>query len=450
MDLLSALWPYLMGALVGWMASWGLAHRFKYATDSAKTIKVEKLVEKIVEVDNPELIDRLAQVESLIGDYEDQILALRADQVELASASTEPPELLARIADLEATNATYEVELSDLRAGKPSSKAGKPAEKEVEKVVEKVIEIDRPELLARLAELEKSLQASEKALETLSGVQPATGKIEKLADDLPAVTPARTKKPAAAKTTGRNARTKASATPPVKKAKAAKNTTARRDESQLPLPVEHTAEPTETEIKPKKTAEPLKKAPVQKTQVQIKPDQVAKKPALTAAARKAERPPDEAQIRDNSPEPADLSPAATNAGKAQAADSSNLRPLAESSTDRASGILNGSDIDWAAARSLGFKFRDPGDKADFSYVEGIGPKISSLLQEAGISSYRQLEITSSKAIRDILDRAGPRYRLADPGTWPQQAGMIADSRWQDLKDWKEQLKHGKLTEDTKA
>lgn len=459
MDLLSALWPYLLGALVGWMASWGLAHRFKYATDSAKTIKVEKLVEKVVEVDNPELIDRLAEVENLITDYEDQILALRADQVALESASSERPELLARIAELEANIVAYEAELSDLRTAKPpAGKAGKSTDKIVEKVVEKIVEVDRPELLARLAELETKLETSEKEREAALSARPITDQTEKLADNVSPLRQATPNKIEAENSAGKTATAKSPATKTTraaKRAKSAKDTTTGRDESQLPLPVEQVAEPADEvpevtknaggTVKTEKTTEP-RKAPRKRK----KPAQAATKKVLTAAARQAERSDETVQARETLPESTDHDPAADSANNDNAAQAIASGLKAEPDADPAPYLLNGSAIDWAAARSLGFKFKDPGDRADFSYVEGIGPKISSLLQEAGISSYRQLEITSTAAIRDILEKAGPRYRLADPGTWPQQAGMIADSRWQELKDWKAQLKHGKPTEDSKA
>lgn len=56
--LLYKLWPYLVGALIGWLFSGLLTRRFKYA-DSP----VEKIIEKRVEVDNPKHLARISQLE---------------------------------------------------------------------------------------------------------------------------------------------------------------------------------------------------------------------------------------------------------------------------------------------------------------------------------------------------------------------------------------------------
>ena len=76
-------------------------------------------------------------------------------------------------------------------------------------------------------------------------------------------------------------------------------------------------------------------------------------------------------------------------------------------------------------------------------VEGIGPKIESLLQEDGISSWRVLAECSKERIQEVLDNAGPKYKLADPSTWPKQAEMCADGRWDDLKEYQDFLLGGK-------
>ncbi len=80
---------------------------------------------------------------------------------------------------------------------------------------------------------------------------------------------------------------------------------------------------------------------------------------------------------------------------------------------------------------------------DLTAVEGIGPKISQLLQNEGITSWRQLANTEVSKIQSILDIAGKRYKLADPGSWPKQAEMAADGRWDDLEEYQDFLQGGK-------
>ncbi len=80
---------------------------------------------------------------------------------------------------------------------------------------------------------------------------------------------------------------------------------------------------------------------------------------------------------------------------------------------------------------------------DLKAVEGIGPKIEELLHEAGITTWRQLSLTSVTAIQTILDNAGSRFSLADPGTWPKQAEMAADGKWDELQEYQDFLQGGK-------
>lgn len=78
---------------------------------------------------------------------------------------------------------------------------------------------------------------------------------------------------------------------------------------------------------------------------------------------------------------------------------------------------------------------------DLTRLEGIGPKISSLLQAAGITTYRQLAETDGNRLEEILRGAG--LRLADPGTWPEQARLLADGKIQEFENLIGQLKAGR-------
>ncbi len=80
---------------------------------------------------------------------------------------------------------------------------------------------------------------------------------------------------------------------------------------------------------------------------------------------------------------------------------------------------------------------------DLTKIEGIGPKISELLQAAGIATFARLAQTESSQLQQILEEAGSRYRLADPETWPQQAGLAAAGKWEELEALQEDLKGGR-------
>ena len=79
---------------------------------------------------------------------------------------------------------------------------------------------------------------------------------------------------------------------------------------------------------------------------------------------------------------------------------------------------------------------------DLTRIEGIGPKISGLLQGAGISTLDQLAGTGVDRLEQILadaDLAG----LANPSTWPEQARLAAEGDWQRLETLQEELKGGR-------
>lgn len=82
-------------------------------------------------------------------------------------------------------------------------------------------------------------------------------------------------------------------------------------------------------------------------------------------------------------------------------------------------------------------------KDDLKIVEGIGPKIQELLKEGGIETWKALSETDSAQIRSILHAAGPRYRLADPATWPKQAEYAYLGDWEALKRYQATLKGGR-------
>jgi predicted flap endonuclease-1-like 5' DNA nuclease len=80
---------------------------------------------------------------------------------------------------------------------------------------------------------------------------------------------------------------------------------------------------------------------------------------------------------------------------------------------------------------------------DIEIVEGIGPRIAELLRARGLGSFGALAQASPGSLREILDSNGPAYRIADPSTWPEQARLAADGRWDDLKSLQDTLNAGR-------
>ncbi len=78
---------------------------------------------------------------------------------------------------------------------------------------------------------------------------------------------------------------------------------------------------------------------------------------------------------------------------------------------------------------------------DLKRIEGIGPKISSVFQQAGITTFAHLAVSEASRLERILQEAG--ITLADPGTWPEQAELAAADDWGALEQLQGELKGGR-------
>lgn len=79
---------------------------------------------------------------------------------------------------------------------------------------------------------------------------------------------------------------------------------------------------------------------------------------------------------------------------------------------------------------------------DLKMIEGIGPKTEEVLNEAGINSFSELASTSVDKLKELLEAAGPAYASHAPDTWPDQAKLAADGKFDELKEMQEKLEGG--------
>ena len=91
-----------------------------------------------------------------------------------------------------------------------------------------------------------------------------------------------------------------------------------------------------------------------------------------------------------------------------------------------------------AAKPAAKKEASKGD--DLKKVEGIGPKIASTLNEAGILTYADLAKTDAEKIAEIISDVRGNH-VTD--TWPAQAQLAADGKWDELEKWQDELDGGK-------
>ncbi len=82
------------------------------------------------------------------------------------------------------------------------------------------------------------------------------------------------------------------------------------------------------------------------------------------------------------------------------------------------------------------------DPDNLTKIEGIGPKAAEALVAAGVDTYDKLAKSKAEKIKEILTEASSRMAHLDPTSWPKQAKMAADGKWDALKEWQDKAKAG--------
>ncbi len=74
-------------------------------------------------------------------------------------------------------------------------------------------------------------------------------------------------------------------------------------------------------------------------------------------------------------------------------------------------------------------------------IEGIGPKVATLLNESGIATFAQLAEMSVDDLAGILEAS--KLQMMNPVSWPQQAKLAAEEDWEALEKLQNDLKGGR-------
>ncbi len=82
-------------------------------------------------------------------------------------------------------------------------------------------------------------------------------------------------------------------------------------------------------------------------------------------------------------------------------------------------------------------------KDDLTIVEGVGSNIEALLYKNKIYSYKQLSKATIAGLKAILAAGGNKYNIHNPGSWPKQAKLAAEGKFEDLELLKKHLQGGK-------
>ncbi len=78
---------------------------------------------------------------------------------------------------------------------------------------------------------------------------------------------------------------------------------------------------------------------------------------------------------------------------------------------------------------------------DLEKIEGIGPKVGALLNRNGISTFAQLAKTDIHTLSLLLEANSMQYM--DPSTWPEQAMLAAEGKWDEFEKLTADLKGGR-------
>ena len=80
---------------------------------------------------------------------------------------------------------------------------------------------------------------------------------------------------------------------------------------------------------------------------------------------------------------------------------------------------------------------------DLTRIEGIGPKVAEVLAEAGITTFAHVAASKAEDIKDLLDKSGGNFNAQDPTSWPEQAQLAADGKWDEFKELQDKLNAGR-------
>ena len=93
--------------------------------------------------------------------------------------------------------------------------------------------------------------------------------------------------------------------------------------------------------------------------------------------------------------------------------------------------------------TLDMPMPDDNQVDDLKKLEGIGPRIEKLLNDAGIKSYARLATMDRNHLKNLLEQGGNDFKMNEPKSWPYQAELAAKENWSRLKEYQAFLLDGR-------
>lgn len=92
----------------------------------------------------------------------------------------------------------------------------------------------------------------------------------------------------------------------------------------------------------------------------------------------------------------------------------------------------------------------PGGPEDLKFIQGLGAKIETLLNEQGVKTFNDLAKASQASVKSVLENAGPRFKNQDPKPLIEQAKLVKSEKWSELESLQAELMKGKKKPGPKA
>jgi large subunit ribosomal protein L21 len=83
-----------------------------------------------------------------------------------------------------------------------------------------------------------------------------------------------------------------------------------------------------------------------------------------------------------------------------------------------------------------------GKADDLKKIEGAGPKAAEALVNAGLDTFAKVAEATPEALTTILTEASSRMAHLVTTTWPKQAKLAAEGKWDELKELQDRLDGG--------
>ncbi|REG89551.1 50S ribosomal protein L21 [Winogradskyella sediminis] len=83
-----------------------------------------------------------------------------------------------------------------------------------------------------------------------------------------------------------------------------------------------------------------------------------------------------------------------------------------------------------------------GKADDLKKIEGAGPKAAEALVNAGLDTFAKVAEAKPEALSTILSEASSRLAHIVTDTWPKQAKLAAEGKWDELKELQDRLDGG--------